>query len=237
MRKWAINFLRLKKCFRPRVLGMHTIAVIDYGGSNLRSVARALVAVSRKNDQIIITNDKKTVRNASKVVFPGQGAIGNCMSHLYQMELIDVIKEAASNVPFLGICLGLQSLVTRSEEDEGTSGLDLFPGSVKRFPKKVNLAPDGSRIKIPHMGWNTVRWKKAHPLLNEIALSARFYFVHSYYVELENDNLSVGTTDYIFPFTSAIATGNVFATQFHPEKSAQDGLRLLKNFLLWNGEV
>ena len=216
---------------------MNTIAVIDYGGSNLRSVARALNTVSEKSDRIIITSDKTVVRNAAKVVFPGQGAIGNCMDYLFQTDLIGAIKEAASTVPFLGICLGLQSLVTRSEEDGGTSGLDLFPGSVKRFPRKVHFAPDGNRIKIPHMGWNTVDWKKAHPLLNGIAANARFYFVHSYYVEIEDDSLSVGRTDYVFPFTSAIAIGNVFATQFHPEKSAHDGLRLLRNFLLWRGEI
>jgi glutamine amidotransferase len=215
---------------------MNNIAVIDYGGSNLRSVARALDVVSNKGDRIIITSDKKLVRNASKVVFPGQGAIGNCMNHLYRMELIDIIKEAAFNVPFLGICLGLQSLLTLSEEDEGTLGLDLLPGRVRRFPLKAGFASDGNRMKIPHMGWNTVQWKRRHPLLSEIPPGARFYFVHSYYVELEDDNAAIGDTDYIVPFTSAATKGNVFATQFHPEKSAQNGLKLLRNFLLWDGE-
>ena len=213
---------------------MSTVAVIDYGGSNLRSVVKALETVAGSRHQIIVADDARTVANADRVVFPGQGAIGDCMARLNDQGLVEVIRECARTRPFFGICLGLQSLVSHSAEDGGTTCLDIFPGEVVRFPHHPPPAPDGSPRKIPHMGWNQVAWTHPHPVTHGIATDTRFYFVHSYYVVPNDPALTLGYTDYIAPFTAALASGYVIATQFHPEKSAQAGLALLENFLAWN---
>ena len=214
---------------------MSTVAVIDYGGSNLRSVVKALETVARDRHRILVSDDAQVIANADRVVFPGQGAIGDCMSRLYQRGLVDVIRTCAATRPFFGICLGLQSLVRASAEDGGTACLDLYPGEVVRFPLNPAPAPDGSPRKVPHMGWNQVEWTRDHPLTHGIAPDTRLYFVHSYYVVPEDAALTLGYADYIVRFTAALAHGSVFATQFHPEKSAAAGLQLLENFLGWDG--
>ncbi len=213
---------------------MSKIVVLDYGSSNLRSVAKALETVATKNQDIAITDNPKTVLNADKVVFPGQGAIGHCMKNLQEKKLDDVIKQCIKNKPFLGICLGLQSLMEHSDEDGGTKGLGVMSGNVIRFPN--NAKDEKNNVyKIPAMGWNQVYQTKKHPLWNGIDEGSRFYFVHSYYVKMNDDSDIAGSTDYICRYTSAASRDNIFATQFHPEKSQQAGLTLLRNFLDWDG--
>ena len=215
---------------------MSKIVVLDYGSSNLRSVAKALETVATKNQDIAITDNPKTVLNADKVVFPGQGAIGHCMKNLQEKKLDDVIKQCIKNKPFLGICLGLQSLMEHSDEDGGTKGLGVMSGNVIRFPN--NAKDEKNNVyKIPAMGWNQVYQTKKHPLWNGIDEGSRFYFVHSYYVKMNDDSDIAGSTDYICRYTSAASRNNIFATQFHPEKSQQAGLTLLKNFLDWDGST
>ena len=210
---------------------MATVVVLDYGSSNLRSVAKALEFVSDQH-QIIVTDLPDQIFAADRVVFPGQGAIGQCMNSLRAKGLDDVIRECVRNKPFLGICLGLQSLMDTSDEDGGTSGLGIIAGGVKRFPDNVK-DEQGFICKIPHMGWNQVYQKNQHPLWQGIESGSRFYFVHSYYVQPENRDDIAAITDYASSFTSAVARDNIFATQFHPEKSQIAGLTLLKNFLHW----
>ena len=215
---------------------MLKIVVLDYGSSNLRSVVKALETVATKNQDIAITDNPETVLNADKVVFPGQGAIGHCMKNLQVKKLDDVIKQCIKNKPFLGICLGLQSLMEHSDEDGGTKGLGVMSGNVIRFPN--NAKDEKNNVyKIPAMGWNQVYQTKKHPLWNGIDEGSRFYFVHSYYVKMNDDSDIAGSTDYICRYTSAASRNNVFATQFHPEKSQQAGLTLLKNFLDWDGST
>ena len=215
---------------------MSKIVVLDYGSSNLRSVAKALETVATKNQDIAITDNPKTVLNADKVVFPGQGAIGHCMKNLQEKKLDDVIKQCIKNKPFLGICLGLQSLMEHSDDDGGTKGLGVMSGNVIRFPN--NAKDEKNNVyKIPAMGWNQVYQTKKHPLWNGIDEGSRFYFVHSYYVKMNDDSDIAGSTEYICRYTSAASRNNVFATQFHPEKSQQAGLTLLKNFLDWDGST
>ena len=214
---------------------MSSVAVIDYGGSNLRSVAKALEMVAEGAHAVHVSNDPAVIRRAERVVFPGQGAIGDCMSRLADGSLMDVVIECARSRPFFGICLGLQSLVDKSEEDGGTECLGLFKGRVERFPHDPPADAHGLPRKIPHMGWNEVRWARPHPLTAGVPSGTRFYFVHSYVVVPEDAGVIAGRTDYIGEFTSALAAGSVFATQFHPEKSAAHGLRMLRNFLSWDG--
>ena len=213
---------------------MSTVAVIDYGGSNLRSVVKALETVAGDRHQILVSDDARRIASADRVVFPGQGAMGDCMARLHEHGLVDVIRECARTRPFFGICLGLQSLLQHSAEDGGTACLDVFPGEVRRFPPNPAPAEDGSPRKIPHMGWNQVEWAREHPVTHGIARDTRFYYVHSYYVVPQDATLTLGYTDYIQRFTAALASGYVIATQFHPEKSAHAGLKLLENFLAWN---
>ena len=208
-----------------------TIAVIDYGMGNLRSVSKAIEHVADNDHQVVVTDDPDIILAADRVVFPGQGAARDCMTAISEHHLNQAVLSTAQSKPFLGICMGLQVLMTFSEENQGTRLMGLFPGEVKRFPESRDA--DGMRLKIPQMGWNQVKQISTHPLWDGIEDDARFYFVHSYYVDPEDRELVVGSTVYGIPFTSVIARDNLFATQFHPEKSADDGLQLLRNFIHW----
>ncbi len=212
---------------------MNSVAVIDYGMSNLRSVSRALEQVAGNQWQVIISNQADHIYAADKVVFPGQGAIGNCMQLLQDTGLHEVILHCLLQKPFLGICLGLQSLLEFSAESGGTKGFGTVPGEVKRFAENLRDPQTGEHLKIPHMGWNQVQQQQTHPLWTGIENNSRFYFVHSYYAEPTNPAQIAATTHYPEPFASAVAYGNVFAVQFHPEKSQHAGLQLLENFLNW----
>jgi glutamine amidotransferase len=210
---------------------MADVAVIDYGMGNLRSVSKAIEHVA-PGLNVIVTDDPAAVAAAGRVVFPGQGAMPDCMREMDARGLRAAVLEAARTRPFLGICIGLQMLFERSEEGD-VAGLALLPGRVRRFAAQNMIDAAGARLKVPHMGWNRVRQSRAHPLWDGIDDDARFYFVHSYYVETDDASLVAGTSDYPRPFTCAIARDNVFAVQFHPEKSAAAGLRLLDNFVRW----
>ena len=207
------------------------VAVIDYGMGNLRSVWQALVHVANGRE-VVVTADPAVVAAAERVVFPGQGAMPDCMQELDARGLRPAVLAAAREKPFLGICIGEQMLFEHSEEGN-VPGLGVFAGQVRRFPAEKMLDAAGQRLKVPHMGWNEVRQVQAHPLWNGIEDGARFYFVHSYYVDLLDRSCIAGTTDYGIPFTSAVARDNIFAIQCHPEKSAHVGLTLLANFMNW----
>lgn len=211
--------------------GGAAIAVIDYGMGNLRSVWQALVHVAGEQE-VIVTSDPDRVRSADRVVFPGQGAMPDCMRELEARGLRAAVLDAAANKPFLGICIGLQMLFEHSEEGD-VPGLGIFQGSVRRFPAERMKTSAGARLKVPHMGWNELLQQQRHPLWQGIEDGARFYFVHSYYVDPVDRGSVAGTTHYGLPFTSAIARDNIFATQCHPEKSARVGLALLANFVRW----
>jgi glutamine amidotransferase len=215
---------------------MQTVAVIDYGMSNLRSVARALEHVGAGAHRIIVTDRPAQIESADRVVFPGQGAIGQCMDSLRSHGLVEILRTSLESKPFLGICLGLQSLMDWSDEDGGVACLGVLPGQVVRFAEGLRDATDGMRLKIPHMGWNQVTPTGLHPLWTDIVAGERFYFVHSYYVRPVATRDTAATTNYGVEFTCACARGNIFATQFHPEKSQKAGLQLLANFLRWEGE-
>ena len=210
----------------------NTIAILDYGSGNLHSVAKALEHVAGTGYSVLVSNDYDTILSAERVVFPGQGAMGQCMEMLTGKDFPALLRECIRSKPFLGICLGLQTLMDFSEEDDGTEGLGVIPGKVIRFPAAAR-DENGDPFKIPHMGWNEVTQTTPHPLWKNIKTGERFYFVHSYYVRPGNESDAAGTTDYIVSFTSAAARDNLFATQFHPEKSQRAGLTLLKNFLEW----
>jgi glutamine amidotransferase len=211
---------------------MSSIAVIDYGMGNLRSVSKALEHVAPDAD-VRVTSDPEVVRRAERVVFPGQGAMPDCMREMDARSLRPAVLEAARSKPFLGICIGLQMLFERSEEGD-TPGLGVFPGQVKRFPPGAMKDAQGGKLKVPHMGWNEVMQAEPHALWRGIADASRYYFVHSYYVEAGKPELVAGYSIYGFPFTCAVAQDNIFAVQFHPEKSQTAGLALLANFVTWN---
>ncbi|CAB1369772.1 imidazole glycerol phosphate synthase subunit HisH [Denitratisoma oestradiolicum] len=210
---------------------MSTVAVVDYGMGNLRSVAKAIEHVAA-GATVKVTADPADLARADRVVVPGQGAMPDCMEELTARGLLEAVLRAAAEKPFLGICIGVQMLFQHSEEGN-VPGLGILPGRVCRFPAAMH-GPDGSRLKVPHMGWNQVAQVRAHPLWDGIADQSRFYFVHSYYVEPAEQSLVAASTCYGIPFTSAVTRDNIFAVQFHPEKSAQAGLRLLGNFMRWN---
>jgi len=214
---------------------MQTIAVVDYGMGNLRSVVNALQVVAESHDRVLLTSDPQQVLAADRVVFPGQGAAGDCMRAIDEYGLREAIVVAAKERPFLGICMGMQVLIEHSEENEGTECLGIFKGRVKYFGDG-HQDRNGVKLKVPHMGWNRVKQTKAHPLWHAVDDDSRFYFVHSYYLEAEDPQLVAGTTDYGFSFTSVIAKDNLFALQCHPEKSADTGLQLLRNFVKWDGQ-
>jgi len=215
---------------------VQTIAVVDYGMGNLRSVVNALQVVADSQDRVLLTSDPQQVATADRVVFPGQGAAGDCMRAIDEYGLREAIVVAATERPFLGICMGMQVLIEHSEENQGTECLGVFKGRVKYFGDG-HKDKSGVKLKVPHMGWNRVTQTQSHPLWRSIDDGSRFYFVHSYYLEAEDPQLVAGTTEYGFSFTSAIARDNLFALQCHPEKSADIGLQLLRNFVRWDGEI
>ncbi len=210
---------------------MTDVAVVDYGMGNLRSVAKAVERVAPRLG-VAVTSDPETVRRAARVIFPGQGAMPDCMRELAARGLREAVVEAARTKPFLGICIGLQMLFERSDEGD-VSGLGLLPGQVRRFPDDKMTDAGGVRLKVPHMGWNQVRQMLPHALWEGIAQDARFYFVHSYFPEPADRNIVAAEAEYGVPFTCACARENIFAVQFHPEKSQAAGLRLLANFVAW----
>ncbi len=211
---------------------MSTVAIVDYGMGNLRSVAKAIEHVAPRT-QVLVTSDPARVAAAQRVVVPGQGAMPDCMRELDRLGLVDAVVQSAASKPFLGICIGLQMLFDTSEEG-GVAGLGILPGRVRRFPPERMFAADGVRLKVPHMGWNRVHQARPrHALWEGLEDGCRFYFVHGYFVEPDDPCTAAGSTDYGLRFTSAVAHANIFAVQFHPEKSAQAGLRLLDNFLHW----
>jgi len=215
---------------------MQTIAVIDYGMGNLRSVVNALQVVSADSVKVLLTSDPQQVLAADRVVFPGQGAAGDCMRAIDEYGLREAILSAAQRQPFLGICMGMQVLVEHSEENQGTRCLGIFAGQVRYFGDG-HRDQCGVKLKVPHMGWNRVTQTQSHPLWHSIDDGSRFYFVHSYYLDEQDSTLVAGETDYGFGFTSAIAKDNLFALQCHPEKSAEAGLQLLRNFVNWDGQA
>ncbi|MES2069147.1 MAG: imidazole glycerol phosphate synthase subunit HisH [Pseudomonadota bacterium] len=215
---------------------MKKIVVVDYGVGNLRSVAQALRAVAPEAD-VRISGEPADIRDADRIVLPGQGAMHDCMRSLRESGVQEAVLEAALNKPLFGVCVGEQMLFELSEEGD-TPGLGLLPGKVLRFQLDGQLQPDGSRYKVPQMGWNRVQQAvhqgKVHPLWQDIADQSYFYFVHSYYAMPAESSHTVGVTDYGTAFACAVARDNIFATQFHPEKSAAAGLQLYKNFVHWN---
>ena len=210
-----------------------TVAVVDYGSGNLRSVSQAVMHVARGSGvDVVVTSRPDEVYAAERVVLPGQGALPDCMRELQQSGLQEAVLDAAARKPLMGVCIGMQMLLTRSEEGPA-DGLGIIPGEVIRFQLKGQLQPDGSRFKVPQMGWNQVIQARTHPLWTGVPDSAYFYFVHSFYAQPSDPRHSVGETDYGTRFTCALARDNIFATQFHPEKSAEHGLALYRNFLHW----
>ena len=215
-----------------------TIAIVDYGMGNLRSVYQAFHHVA-PDANVVIAHTPEEIISAERVVLPGQGAMPDCMKHLEESGLLEALLDAVKNKPLLGICVGEQMLFDQSAEVRANSNLawtpclGLIPGEVRRFELTGKLQPDGSAYKVPHMGWNQVRQDRQHPLWSGIPDLTSFYFVHSYYVVPQRKEDVAGSTEYGDWFTSAVARDNIFATQFHPEKSAEYGLKLYKNFVSW----
>jgi glutamine amidotransferase len=216
---------------------MASVAVIDYGMGNLRSVAQAVIAAAHGSGvEVVITSDPAEVRKAERVVLPGQGAMRDCMRELHDSGLMPEVLHAAANKPLFGVCVGMQMLLDHSAEGDagGTACLGLIPGEVVKFELNGQHQPDGSRFKVPQMGWNQVRQTSQHPLWAGVPDNSYFYFVHSFYAKPLDVRHTAGETDYGQPFTSAVSRDNIFATQFHPEKSADMGLMLYRNFLSWS---
>lgn len=212
---------------------MKTVAVVDYGMGNLRSVSQAVQHVAQGTGfEVVVTSRPQDVRDADRIVLPGQGAMPDCMRELRESGLLEPVLEAAASKPLFGVCVGMQMLLDRSEEGP-TDGLGLIHGEVVKFELAGRLQPDGSRYKVPQMGWNQVWQSQPHPLWAGIPDGSYYYFVHSFYARTSDARHSVGEADYGARFTAAIARDNIFATQFHPEKSADHGLALYRNFLQW----
>lgn len=209
-------------------------AVIDYGMGNLHSAHGALQTVAPET-QVLVTSDPDVIRKADHVVLPGVGAIRDCMAEIRAQGIDQVVEEVRKTKPLLGICVGLQAMMSHSEENGGVDCLDLFPGQVRFFGDDLTEA-DGERLKVPHMGWNRVQ-QVNHPLWQGIDDGSRFYFVHSYYIQADNSEQIKGHGHYGVDFAAAMGEDNVFAVQFHPEKSHHAGLTLLKNFLAWDGQA
>jgi imidazole glycerol-phosphate synthase subunit HisH len=214
-------------------MAIKTVAVVDYGMGNLRSVANAVRHVAQDSGfDVVVTSRPQEVRAAERIVLPGQGAMPDCMRELRDSGLLEPVLEAAASKPLFGVCVGMQMLLDRSHEGP-TEGLGLIHGEVLKFELAGRLQPDGSRFKVPQMGWNQIFQTRPHALWHGIPDASYFYFVHSYYARPSDTRHSVGEADYGTRFTAAIARDNIFATQFHPEKSADQGLALYRNFLHW----
>ena len=217
---------------------MKTVAIVDYGMGNLRSVTQAVMhAAEHEGVQAVWARTPQEVMDAERVVLPGQGAMRDCMRELHDSGMLPAVLHAAAHKPLMGVCVGMQMLLDHSEEQD-TACLGLMAGNVVKFDLAGQVQADGSRFKVPQMGWNQV-WRNnhgraPHPVWGEVPDGSYFYFVHSYYAKPSDARHSVGETDYGSRFCSAIARDNIFATQFHPEKSAQQGLALYRNFLRWN---
>jgi len=212
---------------------MSTVAVIDYGMGNLHSVAKALEKAGARN--VVVTPDGDAIRRADRVVLPGVGAIRDCIAEIRRLALDEVIAEVAKEKPFLGVCVGMQALMEFSEENEGTRCLGILPGRVVYFGDDLRDPATGAALKVPHMGWNRVHQEMDHALWQGIAQDNRFYFVHSYYVTPEHRELVAASAEHGVSIAAAVARENIFAAQFHPEKSQHDGIRLYANFLNWDG--
>jgi len=216
---------------------MNKIAIIDYGMGNLHSVAKALEHVGCELDdqvEVVVTADAKVIADSDRVVFPGVGAIRDCMAEILRLDVDQIVKDAIQSKPVLAICVGMQALMNSSEENGGVECLGFLDGEVRYFGDDLRDV-DGKRLKVPHMGWNQVIQTIDHPLWKDVPDNSRFYFVHSYYVKTQQEAMVTGTTNYGNDFAATLADNNIFATQFHPEKSQTVGLTLLRNFLLWDG--
>lgn len=216
---------------------MNKIAVIDYGMGNLHSVAKALEHVGRELDEpveVVVTADAKRIAGADRVIFPGVGAIRDCMAEILRLDVDQIVKDAIQSKPVLAICVGMQALMTSSEENGGVDCLGILEGEVCYFGDELR-GEAGERLKVPHMGWNQVRQTVAHPLWRDVPDDSRFYFVHSYFVQTDKSSMVTGVTNYGKEFVATLSDKNIFATQFHPEKSQAVGLTLLRNFLQWDG--
>lgn len=216
---------------------MNKIAVIDYGMGNLHSVAKAVEHVGRElgdTTEVLVTADAAQIASADRVIFPGVGAIRDCMAEIRRLNVGEIVADAMKSKPVLAICVGMQALMQRSEENHGVDCLGFLPGQVRYFGDDLKDV-SGNRLKVPHMGWNSVSQTKSHPLWRDIPDNSRFYFVHSYYVQSDKRDMVTGTTNYGTDIVATLAEGNIFATQFHPEKSQTAGLTLLRNFLQWDG--
>ncbi|WP_417502074.1 imidazole glycerol phosphate synthase subunit HisH [Marinobacter sp.] len=211
---------------------MKTVAIIDYGMGNLHSARKAVEHVA-PDTRVLVTDNADHIREADRVILPGVGAIRDCMAEIRRLGVDNLVREVSRDRPFLGICVGMQALMSRSEENGGVEGINLFPSEVRFFGE--NLIENGERLKVPHMGWNQVYHAMEHPLWQGIPDGDRFYFVHSYYAEAEGNADIAGRSHYGVDLAAAVARKNIFAVQFHPEKSAGAGLQLLKNFTDWNG--
>lgn len=212
---------------------MQRIAVIDYGMGNLHSVAKAIEHVA-PNDDVTVTDDESIIRAADRIVCPGQGAAADCMAAINEHGLTSLLKEIVSTRPFLGICMGYQVLFDHSEENGGVDCLSIVPGEVRRFASPL-MSASGERLKVPHMGWSKVSQAIEHPVWQGIADDSRFYFAHSYYCSPADDACVSGYCDYGHQIAVSVVQDSVFACQFHPEKSADNGLKLLQNFVQWSG--
>ncbi|MEQ8409341.1 MAG: imidazole glycerol phosphate synthase subunit HisH [Gammaproteobacteria bacterium] len=216
---------------------MNKIAIIDYGMGNLHSVAKAMEHVGREagiETDVQVTADARIIADADRVIFPGVGAIRDCMAEINRLNVGEIVADAMKSKPVLAICVGMQALMQRSEENNGVDCLGFIDGQVRYFGDDLR-DERGGRLKVPHMGWNEVQQTQAHPLWKDIPDGSRFYFVHSYYVEAASEAIVTGRSVYGKELVATLAEKNIFATQFHPEKSQTVGLTLLRNFLLWNG--
>ena len=214
---------------------MQRIVVIDYGMGNLRSVSKAIECVA-PTDEVLVTADPELIASADRIVCPGQGAAADCMAALENAGLIEPIEQLIGSRPFMGICMGLQVLLTRSEENDGVDCMNILPGQVKRFNHPL-IDSDGNRLKVPHMGWSRVKHSQSHPMWKNIEDGARYYFAHSYYCVPDDADSVLGRCEYGIDYAVAMAQPNLFACQFHPEKSASDGLQLWRNFVEWDGNA
>ena len=209
-----------------------SVAIVDYEMGNLRSVQQAVLHVADDGFDVVIARQPEQIRAAERVILPGQGAMRDCMQHLRDSGMMEAVLEAAASKPLFGVCVGMQMLLQHSEEGD-TPSLGLIPGEVRRFRLEGKTQADGSRFKVPQMGWNQLHITRPHPVWNGIADQEWFYFLHSYYADPARPADSVGESDYGGRYTAAVARDNLFATQFHPEKSADAGLALYRNFLHW----